>query len=80
MLARNPTPGGEMAFFGWSTGNYWDSVDWSWSDMAAQSTKAYGEPVGIATQAGDDCMDAKVRPCQLLGGLLDDARIDEVRR
>ena len=53
MLARNPTPGGEMAFFGWSTGNYWDSVDWSWSDMAAQSTKAYGEPVGIATQAGD---------------------------
>ena len=57
MLARNATAGGEIDFFGWSTGappgNYWNSAAWHWNDTAALYTKRYGEPKGLATVRGD---------------------------
>ena len=57
MLARNATPGGELDFFGWSTGappgNFWNSAAWHWSDTAALYTASYGEAQGLATVKGD---------------------------
>ena len=48
--------GGEIDFFGWSTGappgNYWNSAAWHWNDTAALFTKRYGEPKGLATVKG----------------------------
>eukprot|EP01043_Picozoa_sp_COSAG02_P062960 COSAG02_NODE_8810_length_2436_cov_445.264869_5_plen_81_part_00 len=53
MLARNASVGGEMDWFGWSTGQFWYTRNWNWSETASLYTKRYGKAQGVAIAQGD---------------------------
>ena len=45
-------PGQPTDFFSWSTGDYWLSHDWSWSNTSALFKQDWGLPTGLAVRSG----------------------------
>ena len=46
MIVRNARPRAHEDFFGWSSGDYWLTRDWSWNETAPLYTHPWGEARG----------------------------------
>jgi hypothetical protein len=52
MIARNGLIGQPIDFIQWSTGRYWNTKNWNWTETASLYTHDWGLPKGLGTRSG----------------------------